>query len=150
MQFIETSHDISLLGKIAASTRVWAMPLGAPEQSISISVTSHGEVLPLGNVFWTVYYGGSFDGDPYVSTSTHSGGLMQATNVFAGPVEVADVIFNGRIIIPSNLRTSSYSSGGTAYRRGYGGFPVVLEIMNATLETIHLTATFVFKSCAIT
>jgi hypothetical protein len=149
MQFVETSHDISLMGKIGAETRVWATPLGEPIQDVSVSVTTHGGILPLGNVDWAVYYGGVFDGSPYLSTSTHSGGLIQHLDVFAGPVEVADVIFTDTIIMPTNLRGTSYSSSGTAYRKGFGGFPVVLWVRNATLETVTLTATFVFKSCAI-
>jgi hypothetical protein len=149
MQYVETVHDISLIGKIAASTRIWAFPLGEPIQDLTIVLHSRGATTPLGNINWSVYYGGVFDGDPYDPSSTHSGGIIQHSDAIVGPIEVAGPIYRDPSLMPTNWRSTSYTSAGVPIRKGYGGFPIVLSVTNATLEYIHLTATFIFKSSAI-
>lgn len=151
MDFKETSYDITLAGGVAASTRVWAMPVGEPVQDVSVTLNTRGGVTAaVGNITWNVYYGGHFEGDdPYAAGATHVGGALQGNNVIAGPVEIADVVFMGRVILPSNLLKTSYTAAGVPKRGGRGGFPVVLEVINNTAVAVDLTATFVFRNVAL-
>lgn len=150
MNYLETSHNINV-NNGGAAVRVWAMPCGEPMQDISITLNTNGGILPAGNLTWNVYFGGHFEGaDPYATGATHVGGAVQGTAVIAGAAEVADMIFVGRVIIPTNLIQKKFTSAGVPAYTGYGGFPVVLELINNTAARINnMTATFVFRGVTL-
>ena len=151
MQFIETTKTRTMpaAGGLAPTVRVWLDPSGEPFRDINISVTSSGGVLPAGGVTWTVYYGGAFTGPLYVDTSTHTGGILQATGLFAGAAEVATVIHTDTDIFPSNLRVRSIHTDTAHTLRGYGGFPIVLELTNNAAVAVTLIASLVARTVSI-
>ncbi len=151
MQYIETTKEITMTaaGGLAPTVRVWLDPSGEPFRDVNISVTSSGGLLPAGGVTWTVFYGGAFTGPLYVDTSTHTGGISQATNLFAGGAEVATVIHNDTDIFPSNLRQRNVHVETAHTLRGYGGFPIVLELTNNAAVAVTLIASLVARTVSI-
>jgi hypothetical protein len=150
MQFIETTKKITLdaAGGTSPTQRVWLAPVGEPFRDINISVNSLGAVVVAPGVDWDVLYGGVWDGAPYESTSTHSGGISQANGTFSA-AEVATVIHTDTDIFPSNLRVVSPNSDGTITQRGFGGFPIVLELDNTSAVEVTLWVSIVARTVSI-
>jgi hypothetical protein len=151
MQYIETTKEMTMTaaGGATPTVRVWLDPSGEPFRDINISVSSSGGALPAGGVTWSVYYGGAFTGPLYVDTSTHTGGILQATNLFAGAAEVATVIHTDTDIFPSNLRQRNLHVETAHTLRGYGGFPIVLELTNNAAVAVTLIASLVARTVSI-
>lgn len=151
MQFIETTKTVNMTaaGGATPTVRVWLDPIGEPFTEVNISVCSQGGALPAGGVTWTVYYGGSFTGALYDPDSTHTGGLAQATNLFAGGAEVAAIVHTSTGIFPSNLRQRNVHTETAHTLKGYGGFPIVLELTNNAAVAVTLVASLVARTVSI-
>jgi hypothetical protein len=151
LQFVETTKEITLdaSGGAADAQRVWLAPIGEPFRDINVAVTSLGLALPAGGVTWEVFYGGYFSGAPYDADSTHVGGISQSNGLFAGAAEVATVVLTDTDIFPSNLRVVSPNSDGTVTRKGYGGFPIVLELTNNAADPVSLVVSIIAKTVSI-
>lgn len=147
MQFTEKTNEMFLHGKIGAVGRTWFLPFGEPTQNISIVVNSNGVAMPaLGVIRWDVIYGGYWSaGTPYEETATHVGGRIVASNVLFAGLEAAYVIHNDTTFFASNRRLSKPGIN----RKGFGGYPVVLQVTNGTLDDIRLYITFISRSVSI-
>jgi hypothetical protein len=114
---------------------------------LSITVSSHGEVLAAGNLTWTVYYGGYWSGVPFASASTHAGGSTPAagTGVIAGGTAVHSEVFSDTgPFLPNRIVSVPYGSGNIY--KGLDGLPIVVELTNAKAVAITVYVTFQSES----
>jgi len=105
------------------SVRLWDPPSHTAFKDVTIFVSTSGQILPAGDLDWTLIYGGHWVGEPFASTSTHVGGRTIDSGTLTGGVEIASLIYEGTSILPPNNTTGSnnmfkYST------------PVVLQIAN--------------------
>jgi hypothetical protein len=151
MQFNEKVHEIFLLGKVATVAKVWFQPSGQPIENLSVAVHSKGVPMPGGfTVDWDIMYGGNWlTGTPYSDTATHSGGRVISSGSFAAGAEVAEIIYNGAPIFPTNSRRTVYNADGSPNRKGWGGFPLLARFTNNTIDDVTLVVTFLTKSLSI-
>ena len=135
----ETVVEVTLgaAGSPTDTLRVWDAPSGEPFKDISICLSSAGEITAAGNLSWRVYYGGSWDGKPFDRASKHLGGISQGNGVLAGGTEIASVVYSDVKGLPSNRRDTNRNM------LGIGGFPVVVELINAKAVPVKVFVTFV-------
>lgn len=151
MQFNEKVHEILILGKVVASTKIWFQPSGEPIENLTVAVNSKGVPMPGGfTVDWDIMWGGNWlTGVPYSDTATHGGGLVISTGSFVAGAEVAEIIYNGALILPTNRRKTVYKSDGSPNKTGWGGFPLLARFTNNTVDDVTLVVTFITKSLSI-
>ncbi len=151
MQYNEKVHEIFLLGKVGTVTKVWFQPSGEPIENFSVAVHSKGVAMPGGfTVDWAIMRGGNWlTGTPYSDTATHAGGIVISNGSFTAGAEVAEIIYNGPLILPTNSRRTTYNADGTPNRKGWGGFPLLARFTNNTVDDVTLVVTFLTKSISI-
>ncbi len=85
------------------SIRVWDAACGLSIRDLSVFLSSRGTVTAAGNLTWTVYYGGNWQGTtPFAADSTHAGGVSQGTGVIAGGTEIASCVYTDSELFPAN------------------------------------------------
>lgn len=140
-QFRVTTREVTLTaaGGAATTLRVWDAPTGSPLNDMEIFITSRGIVTAAGNLTWNLYWGGNWSGGtPFATTSTHAGGaLIAGPVVIAGGVEIAQRINAYAGFIPPNLPAANGS---------LGGFPIVVELINAKAAPVTVWVSFVSRT----
>jgi len=151
MQFNEKVHEIFIIGKVGASTKLWFQPSGEPIENFTVAVNSKGVPMPGGfTIDWEILYGGNWlTGTPYSDTATHGGGRVISSGSFALGLEVAEIIYNGPLILPTNRRKTVYKVDGSSNRTGWGGFPLLARFTNNDISDVTLVVTFITKSLSI-
>lgn len=151
MQFNERVHEVFLIGKVANPVKVWFQPSGEPIENLTVAVNSKGVPMPGGfTVDWDIMWGGNWlTGTPYSDTATHAGGLVISNGSFVAGAEVAEIIYNGALILPTNRRKTVYNVDGSPNKTGWGGFPLLARFTNNTVDNVTLVVTFITKSLVI-
>jgi hypothetical protein len=137
-QYRQITRTVTLTatGGAADTLRCWDAPTGCPLRQLTIIISSNQLVLPANNLDWDVIYGGKWAGDPFATTSTHSGGLSQGSGSIAGSTEVLSSVYNTTSLIPMNNPNSP----------SYSGFPIVVELENKKASAITVYVTFISET----
>jgi len=149
------SNEITRIVELAATgdpagndvKRCWDIPHSSAFRDITVAISTAGETTVAGNIDWEVLYGGVWDGAPFDTDSTHSGGISQGTGNVAGGAEVAAVIYEDASILPSNKKVSIPSAMGFV-EQGHGGFPVVVELTNNKAAVVTVRVTFITRTAS--
>jgi hypothetical protein len=131
--------ELTAAGGAAPTLRCWAAPSGAAVKDVDIFLSSRGVITAVGNLTFTVLWGGNWSGGtPFALTSTHAGGIIQTgpTNI-AGGTEIVQRIHTYTGFIPPNL---------PAVPAAVGGFPIVVELTNAKAAAVTVYVTFVTRT----
>lgn len=121
--------------------RVWDAPTGTPLRRVTIQLSTAGTPTVAGDLDWEVFFGGRWVGAPFVSTSTHAGGVSQASGIIPGGTEILEVVFDRVGSLPKN---NIVGSGPTA--QGVGATPIILELTNHKATNLNLWITFVTET----
>jgi len=134
--------ELTASGGATPTGRVWDAPCGAPIKDATIWLSSRNLITGVGDLDWEVIYGGVWDGEPFASDSTHSGGITQTNGTIAGGTELAHWIYKDASLFTTNLRSVRPSSSDTDL--GLGGLPAVVFIRNKKkFAPITMWVTFV-------
>ena len=151
-QYREITKEVIIPSK--GSIRVWDAPTASPIKDITVVVNSGGgrylattsvaSAAIVSNLVHQVFYGGQWEGTPFDADSTHTGGVAQyiSAGFTAGP-EIAQLIYEDSSILPTNRVGSTVQHNMKKY-----GWPIVLELSNATAADVTLYVTFVSESLA--
>jgi len=131
-QFRQITKSITVAGG-SSTGRVWDAPTGVPLKNISILINSNGTPTAAGDLDWEVFYGGKWDGTPFDSASTHSGGISQGSGTIAGGTEVCNIVHTDTDVLPAN---------NPALPSDRKGFPIVLELTNDKGTSLTIDVTF--------
>ncbi len=142
----EITREVALSASGGGSDvlRCWDAPEGMPFKNLGISLSSRGTVLPLGDLDWEVFYGGTWEGTPFAEGSTHSGGESQGVGTpgsIAGPGAAVCVLHNDLGPFPTN-RIRKIPNGREYKYEGLGGWPIVVELTNRKASAITIWVTF--------
>lgn len=141
-QYNITKRQVLNLPGVGGSLRVYNACSSIPTRRVSITLSTHGILLPvLGNLDWEVYYGGTWSGVPF--ESAHTGGVLQGSGTIVAPTELAHMLYMDDDLLPYNHIFNPSSS------REYG-LPIVLRLINNKLAAIDkINVTFVTE-CSLT
>jgi hypothetical protein len=138
-QYREITREVSMPN--ATPVRTWDAPTGAPIKNMTIVISSNGAPVTAASVNREVLYGGVWDGTPFDSDSTHSGGVRQVDGALAAATEVAHIIYEDSSILPTNAVGPTVQHDMKKY-----GMPVVLELTNNTGAALTLYVTFISET----
>ncbi len=144
MQLVtERLVTLTAAGGLAPALRCWAAPESEAFKNLSIFVSSMGLVLPAGNLDWAVYYGGNWDGTPFLTTSTHSGGVIptSGSGSIAGSAEVYSKVWTDAGPFAANRPVQVPSGSGWIYKN-LDNTPIVLLLTNAKAAAITVKVIF--------
>lgn len=134
--------ELTVAGGATPTGRVWDAPCGVPVKDLNIYVSTRSQITGVGNLAWSVIYGGVWDGTPFAEGSTHSGGIVQTNGTIVGGTELEHRIYCDPSMFSTNLRGGR--PGPSGIDLGIDGLPLVVYLHNLKkFDPLTVWVTFV-------